>query len=160
MAGYSGWWLPGGGGASSVAARLAASPKTAAGPWFPKAPRRTRAACKPSSVRACLATRPPRPFLLGRDCSRPPAAYPRRRRTGRPLGSLSRDQRRCMALHVVGFGMPRESPRERWALTPPFHPCLSRKPSLAAGHRRCVFCATVPRGEWKVSPPAHAPGGG
>src|SRR6266446_2075198 len=30
----------------------------------------------------------------------------------------------CFVLHRMGFFVPRELLRERWALTSPFHPCL------------------------------------
>ena len=32
-----------------------------------------------------------------------------------------------LALHHAGFSVPRLSPNERWALTPPFHPCLQNQ---------------------------------
>ena len=41
----------------------------------------------------------------------------------------------------VGFAVPAASPSRRWALTPPFHPCLIRHYS---GHRRSIFCCTFP----------------
>jgi hypothetical protein len=31
-----------------------------------------------------------------------------------------------LALHHAGFSVPPVSPPERWALTPPFHPCLTK----------------------------------
>ena len=63
-----------------------------------------------------------------------PAAYPRvalgnglRRRKG--SASFRTLTRRAgpalpsyLALHHAGFSVPRVSPHERWALTPPFHP--------------------------------------
>ena len=49
------------------------------------------------------------------------------------------------ALLPVGFTVPRVSPRERCALTAPFHPCLIPPPHEApAGHRRSVLCGTFP----------------
>ena len=43
----------------------------------------------------------------------------------------------CLTLHAMGFSVPRASPPGRWALTPPFHPCLI--PRFRAGHRRSDF---------------------
>jgi len=49
------------------------------------------------------------------------------------------------ALLPVGFAVPRVSPRERCALTAPFHPCLIPPSHEApAGHRRSVLCGTFP----------------
>jgi hypothetical protein len=46
-----------------------------------------------------------------------------------------------LALLRVTLTLPVMSPRPRWALTPPFHPYLSRLRSLlAAGRRRYIFC--------------------
>ena len=50
----------------------------------------------------------------------------------------------------MGFGLPRLSPAARWALTPPFHPCLA---ACAAG--RYVFCATVRRFGGADGTPSH-----
>ena len=58
-----------------------------------------------------------------------------------------------LALHHAGFSVPRLSPNERWALTPPFHPCLTlhafRRRSgfperchRAAFRRRSILCGT------------------
>jgi hypothetical protein len=59
-----------------------------------------------------------------------------------------------LALHHAGFSMPRVLPRERWALTPPFHPCqttravrrrlagLPARCHRAACRRRYFFCGT------------------
>jgi hypothetical protein len=77
---------------------------------------------------------PGRSFLS--ECSRlqPLAAYPRRvHRGGPPLAAY-------LALLQLGFTLPPALPRARWALTPPFHPCLI--PRCLGGHRRCLFCGT------------------
>ncbi len=47
----------------------------------------------------------------------------------------------CLALLRVGFAVPPPSPETRWALTPPFHPCLCPR----GGHRRSVLCGTFRR---------------
>ena len=58
-----------------------------------------------------------------------------------------------LALHHAGFSVPRLSPNERWALTPPFHPYRGISiPRRLAGfparchrapfHRRFIFCGT------------------
>src|SRR5690606_36743239 len=47
----------------------------------------------------------------------------------------------CLALHRVGFTLPALLPEARWALTPPFHPCLCPK----SGHRRSALCGTFRR---------------
>jgi len=58
-----------------------------------------------------------------------------------------------LALHHAGFSVPRLSPNERWALTPPFHPYrgISFRGRLAGFparchrapfHRRFIFCGT------------------
>ena len=52
---------------------------------------------------------------------------PEDQRTGRPF--------LCSVLHHVGFALPPRSPSARWALTPPFHPYLSKL-------GRSVFCGT------------------
>ena len=60
-----------------------------------------------------------------------------------------------MALHHAGFSVPRVLPHERWALTPPFHPCQTKRAirrRLAGFPARChramlrrryVLCGTV-----------------
>ena len=48
-----------------------------------------------------------------------------------------------LALHPMGFSVPPRSLLERWALTPPFHPCPTVQTSCAVG--RFVFCGTVRR---------------
>jgi hypothetical protein len=71
-------------------------------------------AYKPGSVEPKLG----RSFLWERGHPRPRAAYPQRLyRGGPPLAAY-------LALLPLGFAMPRMSPPARWALTPPFHPCL------------------------------------
>ena len=58
-----------------------------------------------------------------------------------------------LALHHAGISVPRLSPHERWALTPPFHPYrgISFRGRLAGFparchrapfHRRFIFCGT------------------
>src|SRR5690606_16707368 len=47
----------------------------------------------------------------------------------------------CLALLRVGFTVPPPLLETRWALTPPFHPCLCPR----WGHRRSVLCGTVRR---------------
>src|SRR5881394_4057233 len=73
---------------------------------------------------------------------------------GRPLPSASRDRpgrrrgnplagcpacRPYLVLLPVGFAVPLALPLARWALTPPFHPCLPGEPA-----RRSVLCGTFP----------------
>jgi hypothetical protein len=61
------------------------------------------------------------PSIWDRDRSRPLAAT-RGTGSGPPLcPSLGRP---LFALHRVGFALPCLLPAKRWALTPPFHPCL------------------------------------
>src|SRR3954468_736008 len=72
-------------------------------------------AYKPGSVERELG----RSFLWERGRPRPRAAYPQRLgRGGPPLAAY-------LALLPLGFAEPRLLPAARWALTPPFHPCLS-----------------------------------
>ena len=71
----------------------------------------------------------------------------RSRRAGPALPSY-------LALHHAGFSVPPMSPSERWALTPPFHPCQAerafrRRPSgfpagchRASPSRRYILCGT------------------
>jgi hypothetical protein len=54
-------------------------------------------------------------------------------RTERPVAAAQVPKRRCddcVTLHEAGFAVPSRSRVTRWALTPPFHPCLSRRPPL------------------------------
>jgi len=60
-----------------------------------------------------------------------------------------------LALHHAGFSVPRVLPHERWALTPPFHPCQTKRAvrrrlagfparcHRAALRRRYILCGTV-----------------
>jgi len=48
-----------------------------------------------------------------------------------------------LALHRATLTLPVMSPSPRWALTPPFHPYLSRGDQMGShrlGHRRFIFC--------------------
>lgn len=54
-----------------------------------------------------------------------------------------------LVLLSAGFTVPFPLPGPRWALAPPFHPCLIPLP----GHRRFAFCCTV-RG---IAPPGRYP---
>ena len=73
----------------------------------------------------------------------------RERRAGPALPSY-------LALHHAGFSSLPTLPQERWALTPPFHPYLTKRPAIrrrpegfppryhraARSHRRSIFCGT------------------
>ena len=78
---------------------------------------------------------------------------------GRPLPNASRDRpgrrrgntaagcpacRPYLVLLPVGFAVPLPLPVARWALTPPFHPCLAGLPLESGPARRSVFCGTFP----------------
>jgi len=54
-----------------------------------------------------------------------------------------------LALHPMGFSVPRRLLFERWALTPPFHPYLRPE-----SRRRSVFCGTVRRARLSAFAPA------
>jgi hypothetical protein len=101
-----------------------------------RAPRSIGGSDKPNSVpcrsRAALI---PLTGPLPAGSSGPPGDPPRR--SGEPVTGSRRSP--YLALLRTGFAVPRPSPVERWALTPPFHPC----PATPAG--RCVFCGTFPR---------------
>jgi len=59
-----------------------------------------------------------RPFLWATRCRGAQAVYP-------PPSAGPASSGSCLTLHAVRFALPPPSPEERWALTPPFHPCLS-----------------------------------
>lgn len=77
-----------------------------------------------------------------------------------------------LALHRAGFSVPRLLPSERWALTPPFHPCQTerafrrRLPGFPARRRRAalrwrsILCGTfrnlLHRAEFHSAPRALA----
>ena len=102
-----------------------------------------------------------------------PAAYPRvalceglRRRKGSASTAIAAVKRKIartltrragpalpsyLALHHAGFSVPHALPRERWALTPPFHPYQRIVRRHLAGFparrhravpRRSIFCGT------------------
>src|SRR5947208_17086033 len=53
-----------------------------------------------------------------------------------------------LALHRAGVSVPPVSPPERWALTPPFHPCQTMgalRTRLAGFPARCRRAALRPR---------------
>ena len=89
---------------------------------------------KPGSVTGRCRT--PREGHLSRTtgCPASLAAYPELDRGGPPLAPY-------LALLPVGFVVPSLSPAARWALTPPFHPCLCGR----SRHRRSVLCDTFRR---------------
>ena len=59
-----------------------------------------------------------------------------------------------LALHQATLTVPVMSPPPRWALTPPFHPYLSRSDQMGShrfGHRRFDFCgAGVDYSAWEL----------
>ena len=71
------------------------------------------------------------------------------KRPTRRLGRVNPRRLRGTPAYLVllpgGFAVPVLLPVRRWALTPPFHPCLIR----LRGHRRFVLCCTFRR----VTPP-------
>ncbi len=67
------------------------------------------------------------------------------RRLGRVNPRRLRGAPAYLVLLPGGFAVPVLLPVRRWALTPPFRPCLIR----LRGHRRFVFCCTFRR----VAPP-------
>jgi|GEM_PF-4275922 len=73
-------------------------------------------------------------FILAPRYRDAPAAYPEAARATPWLPYL--------ALLRMGFTVPGLLPVPRWALTPPFHPCLI---SRCASHRRFAFCCTFRR---------------
>ncbi len=111
--------------------------------------------CKPDSVpllrgwTAISLTPPRRSALLAQS-----ATITRRSTSGQLFP--------CSVLHHAGFAMPSGYPDSRWALTPPFHPCLcpcgpsavsfcctfrpgsSRFPSLTFMRRVALWCPDFP----------------
>ena len=75
-----------------------------------------------------------------------------------------------LALHHAGFSVPLVSPRERWALTPPFHPCQTMRAlrrrlagfparcHRAALRRRSILCGTFRGASSGTGIPASPPG--
>jgi hypothetical protein len=61
---------------------------------------------------------------------------------GLSSGTGQAARRLCLALHRMGFIVPRRLPSGRWAFTPPFHPCRAAHSSAP---RRSVFCDTFHR---------------
>lgn len=51
-----------------------------------------------------------------------------------------------LALHPIGFSVPPPLLSERWALTPPFHPCLSRFDPAIGGLFSVALSIGTPRG--------------
>ena len=98
-------------------------------------------------------------FISRRDFS-PPRGVSRRacdRYPGRAANCSATGQatrRPCLALHRMGFIVPRRSPAGRWALTPPFHPCRETHVSAA---RRFILCDTFHRPELSPRPSAAFP---
>jgi hypothetical protein len=85
---------------------------------------------------------------LGLGSLRDSSSLPEGQRAGLALPSY-------LALLRAGFAVPQVLPPERWALTPPFHPCLMRlaerrEPKVLpldcgrgpASHRRYFLCGT------------------
>jgi hypothetical protein len=70
---------------------------------------------------------------------------------GLASGAGQAAQRPCLALHRMGFIVPRRSPAGRWAFTPPFHPCPGAQTSAP---RRSVFCDTFHRPKLAPRPSA------
>ena len=60
-------------------------------------------------------------------------------------------RRLCLALHRMGFIVPRRLPPGRWALTPPFHPCRNARSSAS---RRYILCDTFHQPELSPRPSA------
>ena len=109
----------------------------------------SRILCRPS-----LAERSRRSFLWGPDCSGPRAAYPKA-----TAGPAVEKQHRCPAPRALLFGLapgdacrPAVSPRPRWALTPPFHPCLIRR---SFERRPSAVCFLLRR--CRIAPPGRYP---
>ena len=100
--------FPGTENASSSGSTVAWRPDVDRGPvprvlWHPRLAARTDGHPSGTAIARGLERLPVAPGA-GRSCAL----------AGRPL----------FALHRVGFALPCLSPAKRWALTPPFHPCL------------------------------------
>lgn len=76
------------------------------------------------------------PFIWDRTCARPLATHPDDR-PGNGLNGSRRSRHPYSVLLPVGFAVPSMLPCPRWALTPPFHPCLRKR-------RRSALCGTFP----------------
>lgn len=64
-----------------------------------------------------------------------------------PFGRRAGNPFLCLVLHHLGFILPLPSLEERWALTPPFHPCPLRNlkfenSNLKSCKRRYFLCDT------------------
>ena len=68
-------------------------------------------------------------------------------------GARQAARRPCLALHRMGFIVPRRSPAGRWAFTPPFHPCPGTRTSAP---RRFILCDTFHRPELSPRPSANS----
>ena len=102
-------------------------PARPAGQWAKGVP----LPCKPDSVHplrgwTAISLTPPR-----RDALLAQSATITRRLTGGPPFP-------CSVLHHARFAVPSGYPDSRWALTPPFHPCL-----CPCGPSAVSFCCTV-----------------
>src|SRR5207247_6250160 len=82
------------------------------------------------------------PLVTGvQTCALPISLFQKRaHRAGPALPSY-------LALHHAGFSVPPVSPPKRWALTPPFHPCLTSRAfrrRLAGSPARLPPCCAPP----------------
>ena len=80
-------------------------------------------------------------FELPRTSSDLPEDLDRAGRCADPMKSPHMSS--YLALHRATLTVPVMSPPPRWALTPPFHPYLSRSDQMGShrlGHRRFDFC--------------------
>ena len=117
---------------------------------------------KPNSVPArLLKARRRWSFISRRDRSRRAARWLSARvrpipETGPGFSSATGQaaRRLCLALHRMGFIVPRRLPAGRWAFTPPFHPCRN---ACSSASRRSVFCDTFHRPELSLRSPACFP---
>jgi len=115
-----------------------------------------RKGCKPNSVFA----------LASGENHLSQQPVPGTRRACARLGA-GRSKVPYLALHPMGFSVPRRLRFARCALTAPFHPCSSEISNLKfeISKRRSVFCGTVRRDALRRrrprvfrSPPTHAGG--